>query len=99
MGGKDTVGTLAKLLLGCLVWSERGDLNSRPPVPQTGALTGLRYAPSGADYRDGTLSMQLRTCRGRQCGEVTGNPRDFSFMVATESPQTMPRIRKKWRQW
>src|SRR5687767_10360355 len=26
-------------------WSERGDLNSRPPVPQTGALTGLRYAP------------------------------------------------------
>ena len=27
-------------------WSERGDLNSRPPVPQTGALTELRYAPS-----------------------------------------------------
>ena len=26
-------------------WSERRDLNSRPPVPQTGALTGLRYAP------------------------------------------------------
>jgi hypothetical protein len=26
-------------------WSERGDLNSRPPVPQTGALTELRYAP------------------------------------------------------
>lgn len=21
-------------------------MNSRPPVPQTGALTGLRYAPS-----------------------------------------------------
>ena len=28
-------------------WSERRDLNSRPPVPQTGALTGLRYAPTG----------------------------------------------------
>ena len=27
-------------------WSERGDLNSRPPVPQTGALTELRYAPT-----------------------------------------------------
>ena len=27
-------------------WSERRDLNSRPPVPQTGALTGLRHAPS-----------------------------------------------------
>jgi hypothetical protein len=28
-----------------IYWSERGDLNSRPPVPQTGALTRLRYAP------------------------------------------------------
>src|SRR3954463_16135460 len=28
------------------MWSERRDLNSRPPVPQTGALTGLRYAPT-----------------------------------------------------
>src|SRR6476619_138211 len=27
-------------------WSERGDLNSRPPVPKTGALTELRYAPT-----------------------------------------------------
>ena len=27
------------------VWSERRDSNSGPPVPQTGALTGLRYAP------------------------------------------------------
>ena len=32
-------------LLG-FYWSERRDLNSRPPVPQTGALTGLRYAPT-----------------------------------------------------
>ena len=28
-------------------WSGRRDLNSRPPVPQTGALTGLRHAPTG----------------------------------------------------
>ena len=35
-----------------LCWSERRDLNSGPPVPQTGALTGLRYAPTIlADYR------------------------------------------------
>ena len=27
-------------------WSERRDSNSGPPVPQTGALTGLRYAPT-----------------------------------------------------
>jgi hypothetical protein len=31
-------------------WSERRDLNSGPPVPQTGALTGLRYAPNGGHY-------------------------------------------------
>src|SRR5215470_8956151 len=30
---------------GC--WSGRRDLNPRPPVPQTGALTGLRHAPTG----------------------------------------------------
>ena len=30
------------------VWSERRDLNPGPPVPQTGALTGLRYAPPSA---------------------------------------------------
>src|SRR5438105_5503194 len=28
-----------------VMWSERRDLNSRPPVPQTGALTRLRHAP------------------------------------------------------
>src|SRR6266540_4159355 len=33
-----------------LYWSERRDLNSGPPVPQTGALTGLRYAPKATDY-------------------------------------------------
>jgi hypothetical protein len=34
-------GTANSLIL----WSERRDLNPGPPVPQTGALTGLRYAP------------------------------------------------------
>ena len=28
-------------------WSGRRDLNSRPLVPQTSALTGLRHAPTG----------------------------------------------------
>src|ERR1700729_3011 len=32
-------------ILTIFCWSERRDLNSGPPVPQTGALTGLRYAP------------------------------------------------------
>src|SRR5262245_51773290 len=41
--------TCKKSLFMGLFWSERRDLNSGPPVPQTGALTGLRYAPpSGA---------------------------------------------------
>src|ERR1700747_3198952 len=33
-----------------IAWSERRDLNSGPPVPQTGALTGLRYAPPTLIY-------------------------------------------------
>ena len=32
-------------------WSEREDLNLRPPHPQCGALTRLRYAPTGGLYR------------------------------------------------
>src|SRR5215470_19594142 len=39
---------------GC--WSGRRDLNPRPPVPQTGALTGLRHAPTGTA---GTIGMHL----------------------------------------
>jgi hypothetical protein len=35
-----------RLVSEAIEWSERGDLNSRPPAPQAGALTRLRYAPS-----------------------------------------------------
>jgi hypothetical protein len=35
------------LVMSNVCWSERRDSNSGPPVPQTGALTGLRYAPNG----------------------------------------------------
>jgi hypothetical protein len=41
------VHKIARNALFC--WSERRDLNSGPPVPQTGALTGLRYAPTEAE--------------------------------------------------
>ena len=37
----------ATSISGELYWSGRRDLNPRPPVPQTGALTGLRHAPTG----------------------------------------------------
>jgi hypothetical protein len=33
------------LILSGLKWSEREDLNLRPLVSQTSALTGLRHAP------------------------------------------------------
>src|SRR6476620_11559498 len=42
------------------IWSERRDSNSRPPVPQTGALTGLRYAPPmRPDYSQRPSRAQL----------------------------------------
>jgi hypothetical protein len=53
--------------MSVIYWSERRDLNSGPPVPQTGALTGLRYAPNiGPHYSHRGLSPQhapVRRCR------------------------------------
>ena len=55
-------------------WSERRDLNSGPPVPQTGALTGLRYAPTDAESisltrisRNTFKIVGFRDCPLRQC--------------------------------
>jgi hypothetical protein len=39
------IKSIIALEIAEISWSERRDLNSGPPVPQTGALTGLRYAP------------------------------------------------------
>src|SRR5215211_7744945 len=50
------VGVRKYVGISARYWSERRDLNSGPPVPQTGALTGLRYAPpllGGDDLRRG----------------------------------------------
>jgi hypothetical protein len=47
-------------------WSERRDLNSRPLVPQTSALTGLRYAPNGGDYSGWVSAVQ--PMHGGDCG-------------------------------
>src|SRR5271156_4038189 len=58
-----TLKIIQKQWLG---WSERRDLNSGPPVPQTGALTGLRYAPNiGPHYSQRGLAPQHApaTCR------------------------------------
>ena len=55
-------------------WSERRDLNSGPPVPQTGALTGLRYAPTDAGIinltrisRNKFNIVGFRDCPLQQC--------------------------------
>jgi hypothetical protein len=45
-------------------WSERRDLNPGPPVPQTGALTGLRYAPSMA------RTIALIVVRGKKAHSI-----------------------------
>ena len=43
---------------GASKWSERRDSNPRPPVSQTGTLTGLRYAPTGRAYREASAAAQ-----------------------------------------
>src|SRR2546426_695008 len=45
---------------GCYEQSGRVDLNHRPPGPEPGALTGLRYAPS-APRRTRTPSLLIRS--------------------------------------
>jgi hypothetical protein len=54
------------------VWSGRRDLNPRPLVPQTSALTGLRHAPTGTARTIGRsasvvltteLARMLQPCR------------------------------------
>ena len=48
-------------------WSERRDLNSGPPVPQTGALTGLRYAPKLLDsWLVGFAASTISVSRNRE---------------------------------
>ena len=47
-----------------ICWSERRDSNSRPPVPQTGALTGLRHAPNRSARQAPRGSAFLAPVRG-----------------------------------
>ena len=47
-------------------WSERRDSNSRPPVPQTGALTGLRYAPNTVWRKTAPRRLAFRVCSGEK---------------------------------
>ena len=49
------------------IWSERRDLNSRPPVPQTGALTGLRYAPNFGPYYSQRIPVLQLAQESRRC--------------------------------
>ena len=55
------VGSLKIEITSAGCWSERRDLNSGPPVPQTGALTGLRYAPPAQSSTPHGLTAQGRS--------------------------------------
>jgi hypothetical protein len=85
-------------------WSERRDSNSRPPVPQTGALTGLRYAPPWSGERTNTLAGSFPQGRGIQAGFDADCSRDSAVAgaamsgryvrVTAISPHSTPTIRK-----
>ncbi len=70
-----------------LEWSERRDLNPRPLVPQTSALTGLRYAPtwSGPLEHDGRggkpFTAQIRGQHGTpRPGTVRNSVRNYLIL-------------------
>src|SRR6187200_1759867 len=48
------------------MWSGWGDLNSRPPVPQTGALTKLRHSPNAHRGAHGDATAAHRAGGGRK---------------------------------
>lgn len=67
----------ASIFFSGIEWSEREDLNLRPLVPQTSALTGLRYAPTwrrvldhdrGDDKPSGALRLPDLCTTGLRAG-------------------------------
>ena len=65
-----------------ILWSERRDLNSGPPVPQTGALTGLRYAPMPKRPGVSRVSRDLMQARGGPWANVA---RDWAVLQISHS--------------
>src|SRR5215475_2689191 len=70
-------------LVLALSWSERRDLNSGPPVPQTGALTGLRYAPTdtGTIILSGIGRNKFQNCK------------DFAIVPYSSALKFMPLVK------
>ena len=66
-------------------WSERRDLNSGPPVPQTGALTGLRHAPP--PYQR-TSTLMSRGLQGPAPAKEARGSVDVSLAVRLTRPCT-----------
>jgi hypothetical protein len=64
------IGPEIGLVAGGGCWSERGDLNSRPPVPQTGALTRLRYAPIRGSFAPARARGQPGWHKPRKEGDL-----------------------------
>ena len=55
-------------------WSEREDSNLRPLVPQTSALTGLRYAPNRAKRPRSCSLLQATAQEGEDLRFVVPQP-------------------------
>ena len=79
-------------------WSERGDLNSRPPVPQTGALTELRYAPKPIIRAGLDIHGQAVETSHHRPGEVYSLARvSTRLQAASSSISTLERFRIELR--
>jgi hypothetical protein len=53
-----------------LIWSEWRDSNPRPLVPQTSALTGLRYTPTPALIEKALVGRNAPRVAGRSQGRI-----------------------------
>ena len=62
-------------------WSEREDLNLRPSVPQTDALTGLRYAPLSGTLMTIEESVKWRHASRRDEGAGFFSELDFGGLA------------------
>ncbi len=75
-------------------WSEWQDLNLRPPVPQTGALTGLRHTPMLV-FKGVLPAGKLKSAQGRKrCGKKNSGSLIYLRASGPEFSDTFPGVGK-----
>ena len=68
MRPENSHGSAEKLYVFQLdIWSERRDLNPRPLVPQTSALTGLSHAPNSEVHYSQSAPVPQLAQESRRC--------------------------------